>query len=249
MYKGLMAVVCLSLVGCATQHWVPAAGHNKVTLVSAVKPVAIQHHMGVTIFSNDLTSVDLGFDVNNKISQIVRDSLVQSGRYQVMDMPFDAAIITGPPKSGDEQFAGTVMPKPMADALIKAAKGRGLDYIIVITDVRGTKQLVSDWGLYQHWGGCEDAYISFYVFVVDANTGSTLATGARTGFRRIEDLDWDTAWADIPSQKRADIMAALDSIVQEDVPREMMQLGILQDDGKPDYLAPSFFPPTCQPRS
>ena len=253
LFRKLLPVPAIALLaGCAiVPQWNPQ-GHSTVAVISAVNPTADQQHVGITIFGNSRTPANIGFDVNAEITSVVKAALTQSGRYTIVDVPFDPKTFSSATSTWETGWSMMSLPKPLADPLVEAAKGTSVDHLIVVIDARAAPNEISGgWGLYQHRGGCYDAYINFYVFVLDAHTGATVASWSREGFRRIEDIDWDMAWSDIPADKQAETLADLKSIADEDVPRALMRIGVIADDNKEDYQAwspnPLKYPPTCKP--
>ena len=231
--KSLFITIALvSLAGCAVPQWQPPTGRQKVAVAAIVNPMADQLHLGITVFGNSFEHVDMGFDINKEINQVLRDQLAKSGRYDLVDMPVDSKDFARG-STWKQGWSVNSLPKPMADQLVQAAKGRGIDYIIAVIDVRASMGGADGWGLFQHRGGCYDAYLSYFVFVVNAHTGVTEASTSHDGFRRVQGIDWDEAWSAIPDDKRAEILADLKSIVREDIPWTLTVLGIVPGNSAP----------------
>jgi hypothetical protein len=243
---GVFVFLTLALGGCAVPQWKPAAEHSSVAVVSVVNPTPAQRHIGITVFGNNMAPVDLGIDINKEVKSGVEAELDRSGKYTLVELSFDPASFASAKSTWDSGWSMNVLPKPLADTLVKAASGKGIDYLITVIDVRDNMQGAHDWGIYQHRGGCEDAYMELYLFVVDAHTGATISSISRVGYRHIDDLDWDTVWADIPADKKAEILSDLKSIAHDDVARMLMNVGAIPDDGQPDYQAykPKLIPVT-----
>ncbi|MGH8397668.1 MAG: hypothetical protein ACRETA_05425 [Gammaproteobacteria bacterium] len=233
----LVSITLVLLAGCATvPQWQPPAGRQKVAVAAIVNPMADQIHLGITVFGNSFNHADIGFDINQEISQVVRDQLAKSGRYDLVDMPVEPKAFTSATCFWNMGWTVNSLCKPLADKLVQNAKGRGIDYIIGVIDVRSTMGGAEGWGLFQHHGGCYSAYVNYFVFVLNARTGVTEASTSYDGFRRVEDIDWDAAWSAIPDAKRAEVLSDLKSIVHEDIPWTLTALGIVPGNAKPiDY--------------
>lgn len=238
-----MAIVLAVLAGCAVPQWKPE-GRPKVAVAAIANPTADQMQLGITIFGNSAGYLDMGFDINHEIDQVVRDQLVRSGRYDLVEIPFDAKDFAGAKSTWNQGWSVNKLPKPLADKLVQAAKGHDVDYIIAVIDVRDSLSGgVDGWGIYQHRGGCYDPYLSYFVFVVNAHTGITEASDSWGAFRRVDDIDWGESWSTIPDAKRAEILADLKSIVHEDIPWTLTVLGVVPGNPEPsDYGVK-----TCRP--
>jgi hypothetical protein len=225
----LLSTVIVSLAGCATvNQWKPAEGRRKVAVAAIVAPKADQIHLGVTVFGNSFDrDVDMGFDINHEIDQVVREQLTKSGRYDLVDMHVDPKSFAGATNTWNMGWSINKLPKPLADQLVQDAKGRGIDYIITVIDVRNAMGGADGWGLFQHRGGCYSAYVSYFVFVINARTGVTEASTSYDGFMRVRDIDWDAHWSAIPADQQAEILKDLKSIVDEDIPDTLKDLGII----------------------
>jgi hypothetical protein len=234
----LFSMIVGSLAGCATVgQWQPPAGRHKVAVAAIVAPKADQIHLGVTVFGNSFDrDVDMDFDINHEIDQVVREQLTKSGRYDLVDMPVDPKSFASATNTWNMGWSINKLPKPLADQLVQDAKGRGIDYIITVIDVRNAMGGADGWGLFQHHGGCYSAYVSYFVFVINARTGVTEASTSYDGFTRVKDIDWDAHWSTIPADKQAEILKDLKSIVDEDIPWTLTQLGIVAGNAMPsDY--------------
>jgi len=236
----LLAVVML-IGGCATSHWQSTKPHLTIAVAPVVNPIAQQSRFGVTVFGNKFVPVDMGFDINGEIDSVMRKNLGKSQRYTLADLPVDPKVFSAATTTWNSGLSVSFLPKPLADQLVQAAQGRGIDYIIAVIDVRGPGGGTKEWGLYQHHSlkGCIDAYISYFVFVLDANTGETVASESHVGFRRIENgIDWDEDWSAIPDAKRQEIFDDLRSIVREDIPRTLTRMGVIPSSDFAKYPDP-----------
>lgn len=231
-----MPILLVSLVGCAIPQWMPPAGRQRVAVAAIVNPEADQIHLGLTVFGNSFQYADMGFDINQEISQVVRDELAKSGRYDLVDMPVSPKAFAHAACFWNMGWSVNSLCKPLADQLIQDAKGRGIDYIIGVIDVRSVVGGAMGWGLFQHHGGCYSAYVNYFVFVLDARTGVTETSTSYLGYRRVEDIGWDAAWSAIPDAKQVEIISDFKSIVHEDIPWTLTVLGIVPSNPKPgDY--------------
>lgn len=230
-------ILMVWFVGCATvPQWKPAAGRQKVAVAAIVNPKADQIHLGLTVFGNSFKYVDMGFEINQEIDQVVRNQLAKSGRYDLVEMPVEPQAFARATCFWNMGWSFNSLCKPLADQLIQDAKGRGIDYIIGVMDVRSVMGGAVGWGLFQHRGGCYSAYVNYFVFVLDARTGVTESSTTYLGYRRVEGIEWDAAWSAIPDAKHAEIISDFKSIAHQDIPWTLTALGIVSGNIKPsDY--------------
>lgn len=230
-------ILTVCLAGCITvPQWKPVTDRQKVAVAAIVNPKADQIHLGLTVFGNSFNYVDVGFDINKEINQIVRDQLAKSDRYDFVDMPVEPKIFADATCFWNMGWSFNSLCKPLADQLVQDAKGRGIDYIIGIIDVRSAIGGAVGWGLFQHRGGCYSAYVNYFVFVLDARTGVTETSTSYLGYRRVEGIEWDAAWSAISDAKHAEIISDFKSIAREDIPWTLTALGIVPGNAKPsDY--------------
>src|SRR6185437_5872633 len=87
-------VLAAALGGCAAPQFKPADGHRSIAVISAINPTPVQNHMGITIFGNSATPLDLGIDINKEVKATIEDALRASGQYTLVDVPFDLHTIT-----------------------------------------------------------------------------------------------------------------------------------------------------------
>jgi|GEM_PF-5757840 len=231
----LISTLVLSLSGCASAQWKPPAGRQKLAVASIVYPKAKQLHVGITIFGNSFDhDVDMGFDINREISQMLTEQLTKSGQYDLVDLPVDLKDFSYATSTYKGGVSFDSLPQPLAAQLVQDARGRGIDHIIVVVDSRlPPPQEDLGWGLYQHHAGCDSAYISYYIFVVNARTGATEVSMKSAPFRQVQDIAWDTAWVALPADNKAEIVAALRSIIHQDMPWTLTQLGIVPGNLEP----------------
>lgn len=227
--------ILVSLGGCvATPHSAPpvdqskaAAPRFKVAVAAIVDPKAEQIHLGITVFGNSFDrGVDIPFDIDGEIDRALSQALVQSGRYDLIDMQVDPKDFADAASSFG--WSADTLAPPLAAKLVQAAQGRGIDHIIAVVEVRNPGPAnAEDWGLFQHRNGCHSTYISYSVYVIDAKTGATEKSISYLGYRRVKDIAWDAAWSAIPQPKQAEILGDLKSIVDQDVTGSLTDLGLL----------------------
>lgn len=233
------------LAGCVTApQWNPTSGREKVAVAAIVNPKAGQLHLGLTVFGNSFKSVDFGFDINDEINQVIRNQLARSGRYELVDMTVEPQAFSGGTCFWNMGWSFNRLCAPLADQLVKDAQGRGIDYIVGVIDDRSVVGGGAvGWGLFQHHGGCSSAYLHYFLFVLNARTGATETSTTYLGYRRVDGLEWDASWSAIPETKRAEIIADFKSIVGQDIPWTLTELGIVAENLKPSDYGAS----TCRP--
>lgn len=230
----LMLSATLVLAGCAgstqpsSAAKAPAVRH-KVAVAAIANPKADRIYLGLTVYDDAFDhDVDIPFDIDGEVARVVHEALAQSGRYDLVDMPVDPKDFASATHTWSMGWSLNSLPKPMADKLVQAAQGRGIDHIVAIIDVRQSTFGADGWGLFQHMPDCYSAYFAYFVFVINAQTGATEASTSYTGYRPVSGIYWNVNWAGLPKDKQAEVLADLKAIVDQDVPDTLKDLGVVQ---------------------
>lgn len=245
----------LLLSGCAAAPpWQPPATHPVIAVTSVLNPYSALYVSGKDAADDDPRPAKISFDVNKQVRDVLHTDLAGTNQYRIVDMDVDpgtfaVAEFTQHPPSPLHPHGPFTLDSHLADPLVEQAQKMGADYVVVAVDIRyqhhdcyGTVgcalSLVtvllpdSGWGLhYPMHKQCDldtSVYLDYYVFVIDVDSGDTIASFRTLNDRYIKGLDIDHQDLEaLPAPQKTEISADLADMVQKSVDASLTKLNLL----------------------
>ncbi|MGE5625143.1 MAG: hypothetical protein ACM3ZT_06320 [Bacillota bacterium] len=266
------AALALLLSGCAAAPpWQPPTYHPTIAVVSVLNPASSLYPLGKTSYDDAPKPAGITFDVNRQIRDTLHADMAGTGRYAVVDMDVDPGIFAystytqrAPSPLHPNSFF--TLDPDLAKELVSQARGTGADFIVAAVDIRyqpvkcgkalacalslAADVLLDDagWGLhYANTPQCHSGastYLNYYVFVIDTDSGDTVASFQSDNDRYIKDINIDHQdMAALSGAQRTQIGADLGDMVQKSVNAALVNLKLVP--GEPSAAAPRTNP--CLP--
>lgn len=212
--------VAVAVAGCATTQVAPekAAAIKTIGLVSALGDEVRLQHVGLTVFSNDLHSTKLDWQLDRH----VLDRLAQhiGTRYQVRPVSYDKAPLL---KASTKEWIHTDRPT-LAEALRATVPAGVVDAFVVVVPTYmgdtayGTNQHVYGVGAYTRGVFSErsraNAFAAYRIALIDGKTFTSLADTAALIPSTGRWIGEDVPFRPIPS---AGLKNRLDDMRREDL--------------------------------
>ena len=224
----LCLAAALAVAGCTTTEVAPekAAAIKTVGLVSALGEEVRLQHVGLTVFSNDLHTTKLDWQLDRHVLDRLAQHL--GARYQIRPVSYDKAPLL---KASTKEWIHTDRPT-LAEALRTTVPAGAVDaYVVVVPTYMGdtayrTNQHVYGVGAYTRGVFSErsraNAFAAYRIALIDGKTFTSLADTAALIPSTERWVGEDVPFRPIPSaglknrlddMRREDLAALRDAVV------------------------------------
>jgi hypothetical protein len=256
---GMKYGLVLLLAGCAAAPpWQPPVTRPTIAVTSVLNPFSSLYTTGKTSYQDAPRPAGIAFDVNKQVRDALHADLAGTGLYPIVDMDVDPGIFavstyTQRPPSPLHPNSFFTLDSDLADMLVSQAKGMGANFVVAAVDIRhqhvdcgkalgcaislASDLLLDDTGWGMHRAKSPDchsgiaAYLDYYVFVIDVDSGDTVASFQTINDRYIRDIDIDHQdMAALSDPQKAEIGTDLGDMVQRSVGAALTHVNLLPAD-------------------